>query len=280
MLRSKLLMNLGPLVLILLIVAVGAIWQLQATKARLDHLEATAWHSLDRNDPATGKHHGEILDLTHVKAEELALITWFRRWVLVLTATLVIVVNYAVLLLLHVARIIVRPVDALVAGTRAVAEGRFDHRIELPTGAGEFSELARSFNRMAERLQDSEALQMETVGQVALAMNHEINNAIAIIALQLKLLERQTPASPGMEKYLFQIQASLERMTRALTALKGARRIVLTEYLPGMKMLDLAKSQLPEELPPGESGAAAADSAADSATVNGIRRSPHRATSV
>jgi signal transduction histidine kinase len=85
---------------------------------------------------------------------------------------------------------------------------------------------------------------METLGQVALAMNHEINNAINIIELQLRLLEQKTPAGPGPQRCLQQIHESLRRMTNTVHALKSVRRIVLTDYLPGVKMLDLERSQV------------------------------------
>jgi len=36
-------------------------------------------------------------------------------------------------------------------------------------------------------------------------------------------------------------------MTQAVAALKSVRRIVLTDYLPGVKMLDLERSQQPTD---------------------------------
>ena len=38
-------------------------------------------------------------------------------------------------------------------------------------------------------------------------------------------------------------------MTQAVAALKSARRIVLTDYVPGVKMLDLERSQQPADEP-------------------------------
>jgi signal transduction histidine kinase len=84
---------------------------------------------------------------------------------------------------------------------------------------------------------------MEVLGQVALATNHEINNAISIIELQLRQIERGSPVAPATQRSLQQIHQSLKRMTQTVQALKSIRRIVLTDYVPGVKMLDLARSQ-------------------------------------
>jgi pyruvate-formate lyase-activating enzyme len=44
------------------------------------------------------------------------------------------------------------------------------------------------------------------------------------------------------QKYLREIHESLSRMTRTVQALKNVRRIVLTDYVAGVKMLDLEQS--------------------------------------
>jgi signal transduction histidine kinase len=218
MLRRKLFMNLGPLVLLLLVCAVAAIWMLEGI---VHHYEA----------------HGQ---------SAAALVTSIRRIVMGLAAAFLVVINLSVVLLLWHGRMILRPVDKLIDATRALAEGRYDHRVRLDQ-RDEFDELARAFNGLAEKLGAEERRQLETLGQVALAMNHEINNAIAIIELQLRLLARQSPGGAAQEQYLREIHQSLERMTQTVAALKSVRRIVLTDYLPGVKMLDLERSQQPAD---------------------------------
>jgi len=81
-------------------------------------------------------------------------------------------------------------------------------------------------------------------------LNHELNNAGAIIKLQLQLLRRQSAAAnvtgenPAFERALRQIHESLERMTHTVESLKRVRRIVLTDYSPDTKMLDLERSTM------------------------------------
>lgn len=224
MLRRKLLLNLAPLIAAVLMTAIVAIWLLEKALGRLDPPDAASWSPEQQRE----------------------LFVWFRRIVIGLAVVFVLLVNFSVGILLYVGSLIVKPIDTLVHATRELAEGRFDHRVDLSGRTDEFAELAAAFNGMAQRLQDSDRRQMETVEQVARAMNHEINNAIAIIELQLRLLARRTDPAE-MEKPLTQIQQSLQRMTHAVRALGSIRRIALTEYLPGVKMLDLAQSQLPQE---------------------------------
>ena len=218
MLRRKLFMNLGPLVLLLLVSAVLAIWLLEGVLHRFDA-------------------HGQTVP---------AMVSSIRRIVIGLAAVFVVVINLSVVLLLRHGRMILRPVDKLIDSTRALAEGRYDYRVRVEQN-DEFDELARAYNALAERLQAEDRRQLETLGQVALAMNHEINNAIAIIELQLRLLARQSPGGAQQEQYLREIHQSLGRMTQAVAALKSVRRIVLTDYLPGVKMLDLERSQQPTD---------------------------------
>lgn len=235
MLRRKLLWNLGPLVTLLLISAVAAIALLQRSLARFDEITVPADEtqqsqvaSTEAPDVARARHSDAIASLRHV--------------VIGITFVFVIVINLSVIILLRMASMVVRPVDKLVEATRALTDRRYDFRVRLEQ-RDEFDELAGACNALAERLQADEQRRMEIVGQVALAMNHEINNAIAIIELQLRLLSRQPPDGPGYQRCLTQIHQSLGRMTEKVQALKTARRIVLTDYLPGMKMLDLEKSQ-------------------------------------
>jgi signal transduction histidine kinase len=75
-----------------------------------------------------------------------------------------------------------------------------------------------------------------------LTLNHELNNAMAIIELQLELLGRSARGAAAQEKYLRQIRECLERMTRTLQSLQRIRRIVLMDYAAGVKMLDLQRS--------------------------------------
>lgn len=224
MLRRKLFLNLFPLVLLLLVTAVVAIALLQGVLGRLDEVKQ------------------------HVTAAEplAAELARFRWIVLGLVIVFLVLVNFSVLLLLRAAAQILRPVDALVEATRELAHAHYDHRVRLQAN-DEFDRLAEAYNLLAEHLQQNEKQQMNVLAQVGLTLNHELNNAMATMELQLGMLGRGASGDLQAERRLRTIHESLNRMKETVQSLKNVRRIVLTEYSPGMQMLDLAQSLRGEE---------------------------------
>ncbi len=191
----------------------------------------------------------DILELTrlsraHAQDEQTDLAARFRWLVLGLAIVFLLVINVTILLLWRMASMVLRPVGELVAASRLLAREQFDHRVRL-NQHDEFDELGRAFNRLAEQLGANEQRKMEMLGQVALTLNHELNNAIAIIEMQLSLLSQRS-GGPDAERYLRQIHDNLERMTRTVQSLKNIRRVVLTDYAGGAKMLDLERSTRPD----------------------------------
>lgn len=182
----------------------------------------------------------------HAHAEQGDLANWFRWLVLGLAIVFLLEVNVTVLMLMRMGGTVLKPVDKLLEATRRLGEGKYEHRVQFQQH-DEFDELARAYNSLAENLQANEARKMEVLRQVALAMNHELNNALAIIQMQLQRLGREATGNPALENRLREIQQSLQRMTESVKALRDARRIVLTDYVPGTKMLDLRRSAEPEE---------------------------------
>jgi HAMP domain-containing protein len=185
----------------------------------------------------------------HAQEERNALVSRFRWLVLGLSLIFLLVIDVAVMILWRMASMILRPVDRLIDASRRLAEERFDTRVALDQ-KDEFDELARAYNRLAEQLQTHEARKVEVLTQTARTLNHELNNAIAIIELQLMLLQGAAGDHEGSDKCLRQIRENLERMTRTVQSLKHIRRVVLTEYSNGEKMLDLARSVQEEETAP------------------------------
>ncbi len=185
--------------------------------------------------------HFNRLSRNHTLSDHKRLVGRFRMTVIGLGVLFLVLINISMMVLLHSGAMILRPLGALTDASRRLSRGEFDHRLELP-GGDEFGELADSYNQLAAEIQRSEQQRLETLHQVARTLNHELNNAISIIELQLRKLE--TPVSNVAEarKPLQQIHETLYRITHTVEALKRVRRIVLTDYIAGVKMLDLERS--------------------------------------
>jgi signal transduction histidine kinase len=157
-----------------------------------------------------------------------------------------VLINLSVIILLRMGAMILKPMQALTDATHQLAGGHFEHRVQLDRG-DEFGQLGEVFNELAQQLETNEKRKMDVMSQVALTLNHELNNCMAIIGLQTRLLGRKSIGRPQMEEHLRQIGDGLERMASTVKALKDVRRIVLTDYMNGEKMLDLARSVRPDD---------------------------------
>jgi len=134
---------------------------------------------------------------------------------LLISATAVVLL-IVVLWTLFIARRTTQPILALEQGTRRVAAGDLDVRIEVK-GQDELAELARAFNQMTEDLQSSreqlvraekEAAWKEMAQQVA----HEIKNPLTPILLSTKLLRRaREEGSPELDEILTRTLELVER---------------------------------------------------------------------
>ena len=179
---------------------------------------------------------------SHAEIEERGMVSRFRWIVLGLGLAFVLVINGSIMVLARMSSMILKPVDRLVEASRRLAREEFDHRIEIDR-KDEFGELAAAHNNLAAQLQANEQRKIETLHQVARTLSHELNNAMAIIQLQLNLASRAAAGSDGLQpERLREIQEALTRMAATVSALTRVRRIVLTDYLSGVKMLDLQAS--------------------------------------
>lgn len=176
-----------------------------------------------------------------VAAEQQRIGRSFRAMVVVLTLAALVMVNVAIGVLLWTAQLVLKPVAALTEGSRLLAAERFEHRVHVRDG-DEFAELALAYNSLAERLQANEERKAEALRHLAVTLNHDLNNALAIIELQLGLLDREAAAHPALTARLREIRATLAQMAKTVASLKSIRRVVLTDYAPGQKMLDLERS--------------------------------------
>lgn len=176
----------------------------------------------------------------YVAAEQLRVSRKLRILIIALTGAALVMVNLSVIVLLRTGTMILRPVSALLEGSRQLAAERFEHRVSVEQ-ADEFAELAHAYNALAEQLGANEQRKVETLQQLAITLNHELNNVINVIELQLKFLDRKAGGDQALSGHLRQIRESLGKIALTVASLKDVRRIVVTDYIPGLKMLDLPK---------------------------------------
>ncbi|HEY6193806.1 MAG TPA: ATP-binding protein [Candidatus Eisenbacteria bacterium] len=103
-------------------------------------------------------------------------------------------------------RLVFRPVAALIAGTRKVAEG--DLHTTLPvTARNELGDLAESFNAMIKRLAEArrqltQADKLASVGRLAAGVAHEINNPLTGVLTYASFLQKRLHDRPEVAQDL------------------------------------------------------------------------------
>jgi two-component system NtrC family sensor kinase len=154
-------------------------------------------------------------------------------WTTVASICTAIALSMVGMLLWSLNSLVLKPFRTLLDGSRLVAGGQFDHRIDLGTG-DELSELAVAMNEMTDRFQGAlnkvnswctdldrqvrdrtrEVIQNEqlaSVGFLAAGVAHEINNPLAAIAWSAESLESRVGEIAQMPSDQRKIDAELSK---------------------------------------------------------------------
>ncbi|GLH74020.1 two-component sensor histidine kinase [Geothrix limicola] len=134
-----------------------------------------------------------VLDV-NVSLDEVDREIAHSRMVIVSSAILAILAGSSMLWWLN-RRLVVRPVAALVEGTRRVSEGDLGSTIPV-NGRHELSQLAAAFNEMTGKLADThrqlaQADKLASVGRLAAGIAHEINNPLTGVLSYASLLRKR-----------------------------------------------------------------------------------------
>ena len=104
----------------------------------------------------------------------------------------------ALVVSIWISRKVVAPVQDITRASLRIAEGHFDQRVSVPgrgaSNAGEFAQLAQAFNQMAERLQNTEQMRSQLLGDVS----HELRTPLTAIKGSMEaLVDGVLPAEPA-----------------------------------------------------------------------------------
>ena len=130
-------------------------------------------------------------------------------------------------------RQIVAPLRALMSASQRIADGRYTERVQV-SGTDELSQLAERFNRMAERLEETETRRLQMIGDVS----HELRTPLTAISGYMEAMtDGVLPASP--ETYE-QVRLEASRLSRLVDDLQELSRVEAGAYHLDLQPVSLA----------------------------------------
>jgi signal transduction histidine kinase len=152
--------------------------------------------------------------------EATRLVDKVNRWVLAL-ALLALVAGSV--MLISISRTLTRPIETLVEGTRALAQGNFEYQLS-EDGAEEIRELSRAFERMRVRLKrtqkdllDSERL--ATIGRMASSISHDLRHYLSAMYANAEFMSNGNISQLEREELMLEVKTAVQGMTDMLDSL-------------------------------------------------------------
>jgi histidine kinase len=137
-------------------------------------------------------------------------------------------------------RRIVSPLRAMMSASQRIADGRYDERVTA-SGADELGQLAGQFNRMAERLEQTESMRRQLLGDVS----HELRTPLTAIGGYMEALtDGVLPATPETFE---QVRQEAGRLSRLVDDLQELSRVEAGAYrldLRALKVSDLLQTTI------------------------------------
>lgn len=148
--------------------------------------------------------------------------------------------------------------EALAA--RALRAGADDYLIKDQALAGllpEVIERVRRNRALREALAASErdlvhAERLAAIGQLAVTISHNVNNPLMAAFAEVGLLLQDGGLTPAHRTSVSSIRAALERVRETLARVATLRHDKTTDYLDGIKMIDLSRRTVSAPMPAGE----------------------------
>jgi signal transduction histidine kinase len=152
--------------------------------------------------------------------EATRLVDRVNRWVLTL-ALLTLVAGSG--MLVSISRTLTRPIETLVGGTRALAQGNFDYQLS-EDGAEEIRELSRAFERMRVQLKRSQkelldSERLATIGSMASSISHDLRHYLSAMYANAEFMSSERISQSEREELMQEVQTAVQGMTDMLDSL-------------------------------------------------------------
>lgn len=136
----------------------------------------------------------------------------------ILTAAIIVALLAAIAVSIFTARRIIGPIQVMMKASHNIAAGDYHERINV-LSEDELGALARSFNRMAEELEETEQRRLELIGDVA----HELRTPLSSIRSTMEgLVDDVLPADPATFMNVQREVSRLQRLVQDLEELSQA----------------------------------------------------------
>jgi signal transduction histidine kinase len=185
---------------------------------KIDYLAASERLTMSRGEESTSQVPQIVVLKSFAGATQL--VDRVNRWVLTL-ALLALVAGTG--MLVSISRTLTRPIETLVGGTRALAQGNFDYELS-EDGAEEIRELSRAFERMRVQLRrtqkellDSERL--ATIGRMASSISHDLRHYLSAMYANAEFMSDGNISQSERQELMMEVQTAVQGMTDLLESL-------------------------------------------------------------
>jgi signal transduction histidine kinase len=144
----------------------------------------------------------------------------------------------AIVISVFFSREFVKPIKALSITSRKISEGKYDQRVLLSKNLSidemdELKQLAINFNQMASKLEKTEDLRRQLIGDVS----HELRTPISLIKASMEgLIDGIVPMT---EKTFYQVQIEADRLTKLVNDLQELSIIESGAYQINKESFDI-----------------------------------------
>lgn len=139
----------------------------------------------------------------------------------------------AILLGFYLSRSVIAPIQALSEATQRISQGGYEERVPV-SGEDELAQLAMRFNAMAQKLNETESMRRQLIGDVS----HELRTPLTAIKGSMEgLIDGVLPASN--ETYQ-EIHAEADRLSRLVDDLQELSRVEARAYSLNLQSLNVS----------------------------------------